>query len=132
MNTKHIGDRGESLAAQYLEEAGYRILDRNYRYERAEVDLVCYDPSGASRGEIVFIEVKTRSGLEYGAPEEAVTDEKQTRIAHASEAYLYERRLEGAPARFDVVSIVLNQGRAPDITHFKNAFWASSSGRSGN
>ena len=125
MSTKHIGDRGETLAAQYLEDAGYRIMDRNYRYERAEVDLVCFDPTGAQRGEIVFIEVKTRSGLGYGAPEEAVTDEKQERIAHASQAYLYERHLEGAPARFDVISILLNQGEAPHIKHFKNAFWAS-------
>jgi putative endonuclease len=125
MNTKHIGDHGEALAAQYLKDAGYQIMDRNYRYERAEIDLVCFDPSGATRGEIVFIEVKTRSGLAYGSPEEAVTNEKQERIAHASEAYLYERRLEGAPARFDVVSILLNQDEAPDINHFKDAFWAS-------
>lgn len=125
MNAKHIGDHGEDLAATYLKDAGYRILDRNYRYERAEVDLVCFDPSGASRGEIVFIEVKTRSGLAFGAPEDAVTEEKQAHVVRASEAYLYERRLEGSPARFDVVGIVLNQGEEPDIAHFKNAFWAS-------
>jgi putative endonuclease len=124
MSTKYIGDRGETLAARYLEGEGYRILDQNYRYERAEVDLVCFDPSGASRGQIVFVEVKTRSGLDYGAPEEAVTEDKQERIARVAEAYLYERRLDGSPVRFDVVSIVLNQDDDPDITHFENAFWA--------
>lgn len=126
MNTKHIGDRGEALAAEYLSQAGYRILDRNYRYERAEIDLVCFDAGDdEARGEIVFVEVKTRSGLAFGPPEEAVTDEKQEHIVHAAKAYVYERRLEGAPVRFDVVSIVLNQDEAPDIDHFKSAFWAS-------
>jgi putative endonuclease len=126
MNAKHIGDHGEALAAEYLSEAGYRILDRNYRYERAEIDVVCFDATAArGRGEIVFVEVKTRSGRGFGSPEEAITDEKQRHIVHAAEAYLYERRLEGAPVRFDVVSIVLNQGSAPDINHIKEAFWAS-------
>lgn len=126
MSTKHIGDRGEAIAAAYLEQAGYRILERNYRFERAEVDLVCFHPApDTERGELVFVEVKTRSGLGFGAPEEAVTEEKQERIVHASQAYLYERRLEGAPVRFDVIGIVLNVGSDPDIEHFENAFWAS-------
>lgn len=126
MNTKPIGDHGEELAAAYLSEAGYRILDRNYRYERAEIDLVCFDATEeGARGRIVFVEVKTRSGLGFGAPEEAVTDEKQDHVIHAAKAYLYERQLEGAPVRFDVISVLLNQDRSPDINHYKGAFWAS-------
>ncbi|NBB73987.1 MAG: YraN family protein [Bacteroidetes bacterium] len=126
MNTKHIGDHGEELAAAYLSEAGYRILDRNYRYERAEIDLVCFDATEqGARGRIVFVEVKTRSGLGFGAPEEAVTDEKQDHVIHAAKAYLYERQLEGAPVRFDVISVLLNQDRPPDIDHYKGAFWSS-------
>jgi putative endonuclease len=123
--TKGIGDAGETIAADYLREEGYRILDRNYRFERSEVDIVCYDPgaSGAEAGgEIVFVEVKARSGLGYGAPEAAVTDEKQQSILKVSRAYLYERRMEGAPCRFDVVSVVLNQEADPDVEHFPNAF----------
>jgi len=126
MNTKPIGDHGEELAAAYLSEAGYRILDRNYRYERAEIDLVCFDATEeGARGRIVFVEVKTRSGLGFGAPEEAVTDEKQDHVIHAAKAYLYERQLEGARVRFDVISVLLNQDRPPDINHYKGAFWAS-------
>lgn len=126
MKRKQIGDRGENLAATYLEQHGYRILDRNYRYERAEVDLVGFEPAETPEqgGTIVFVEVKTRSGLGYGAPEEAVTDAKQQHIVRAAEAYLYERQLEGAPVRFDVISIVLQQGGAPEIEHFEDAFWA--------
>jgi putative endonuclease len=126
MTSKRIGDRGETLAADFLAEQGYRIMDTNYRYERAEVDLVCYEPDEdvARGGEIVFVEVKTRSGLGFGAPEDAVTDEKQQHIVRAAQAYLYERQLEGAPVRFDVVSVVLNQDDTPAIEHFKDAFWA--------
>lgn len=125
MSTKRIGDRGEALAAAYLEADGYRILDRNYRFEQAEVDLVCFQPSpDGEGGEIVFVEVKTRSGLGFGTPAEAVTAEKQARIADVARAYLYERRLEGAPVRFDVIGIVLHREGAPDIEHFENAFWA--------
>jgi putative endonuclease len=121
MPRKEIGNRGEALAAAFLEESGYRILDRNYRFERAEIDLVCLDP-GADGGEIVFVEVKARSGLGFGRPEDSVTQGKQRHIAHAARAYLYERRLEGARCRFDVVSVLLFDVQRPRIEHFKHAF----------
>ena len=125
MSTKKIGDRGEAIAAAYLEEEGYTILERNYRYEHAEVDLVCFKPAVKYKagGELVFAEVKTRTGLGFGRPEEAVTEAKQRNLIHAAEAYLYERKLEGAPCRFDVISIVLQPGQKPQIEHFENAFW---------
>ncbi|WP_022834468.1 YraN family protein [Salisaeta longa] len=123
--TKEIGDHGEDLAMDFLTTRGYRVMDRNYRFEHGEVDAVCYDPAARDgRGELVFVEVKTRSSLAFGTPEEAVTDEKQARIAHAARAYLYERQLEGSPARFDVVTVVLRQGDDPAINHFPDAFWA--------
>lgn len=125
MATKDIGDRGEDLAAAYFESRGYVILDRNYRYQRAEVDLVCWEPAQqGSGGEIVFAEVKTRSGVGFGRPEESVSHEKQRRIVRAAQAYLHERRLEKAACRFDVLSIRLQGGREPMIEHFKRAFWA--------
>jgi putative endonuclease len=116
-----IGERGEALAAAFLEdEAGYRVLERNYRFERNEVDLVCLDPSAG--GEIVFVEVKTRTGTGFGPPEASVTAEKREALVEVSRAYLHERQLEGAPARFDVVGILLTDGD-PDIDHHENAFW---------
>jgi putative endonuclease len=125
MSTKQTGDRGEAMAAAYLERKGYTILERNYRYEHAEVDLVCFKPAAKDRagGELIFAEVKTRTGLGYGRPEDAVTEAKQRTLIHAAQAYLYERKLEGAPCRFDVISIVLQRGRPPRIEHFENAFW---------
>lgn len=119
--TNDIGDRGEDLAASVLQDAGYRVLERNYRFERNEVDLVCMDPKGG--GEIVFVEVKTRTGTGYGPPEASITDEKKAALVEVSRAYLHERQLEGAPARFDVVGILLTDDD-PEVEHYKNAFWA--------
>lgn len=119
--TNEIGDRGEDLAATFLDNAGYRVLERNYRFERNEVDLVCLDPDRG--GEIVFVEVKTRTGTGFGPPEASVTEEKRASLIEVSRAYLHERRLEGAPARFDVVSILLTDAE-PEIEHYENAFWA--------
>lgn len=123
MSTKHIGDRGEALAAAFLEARGYRILERQYRFERAEVDLVCFEPADQYDlgGELVFVEVKTRTGLGFGRPEEAVTPEKKRNIIRAAEAYLHERRLDGSPCRFDVVAVLLGD-EEPQIEHFKHAF----------
>lgn len=119
--TNDIGDRGEDLAASHLEEVGYRVLERNYHFERNEVDLVCLDPEQG--GEIVFVEVKTRSGMDYGAPEASITEEKKQSLIEVARAYLHERQLEGAPARFDVVTVVLTD-EGPEISHYENAFWA--------
>lgn len=124
MNNKDVGDRGEDLAAAHLEARGWLILDRNYRYERAELDIVCYEPTEGG-GTIVFVEVKTRRGLGYGRPEESVTPEKQRTIARVAEAYLYERELLNAPVRFDVVAVLLRDGSEPVIDHFEHAFDAS-------
>lgn len=126
MATKRLGDRGEQLAAEYLESKGYVILDRNYRFQRAEVDLVCFEPAEdpSHGGEIVFAEVKTRSGLGFGRPEEAVSEQKRRHLVRAAQAYVHERRLERSPCRFDVVSILLRDKDEPEIEHFKRAFWA--------
>lgn len=122
-STKHIGDRGEEIAVRFLEERGYRIMDRNYRFERNEVDVVCFHPAPDDEGgEIVFVEVKTRSSLGHGAPDAAVTEAKQQNVRAASQAWLYERQLEGAPARFDVVTVLLNQDESPTVEHHENAF----------
>ena len=121
---KKTGDRGEALAARFLEAKGYTVLERNYRYEHGELDLVCFFPAAKYRagGQVVFVEVKTRTGLDFGRPEEAVTEAKQRTLRHAAEAYLYERKLENAACRFDVVSIVLRPAQPPEIEHFEDAF----------
>lgn len=115
--TKQIGNEGEEIAVAYLESKGYTILERNYFFERAEVDIVAYDESCLS-----FIEVKMRSSTKFGAPEESVTQEKMNNIYRAAEAWIYERKMDGVPVRFDIIAIVQQDNDAPDITHYENAF----------
>lgn len=118
--TNDIGDRGEELAASFLEESGYRVLERNYRFERNEVDLVCLDLE--REREVVFVEVKTRTGHGYGPPEASVTEKKREALIKVGRAFLHDRGLEGSQARFDVIGILLTEGTV-EIEHYENAFW---------
>ncbi|WP_246043181.1 YraN family protein [Fodinibius saliphilus] len=116
--TREIGDEGEELATAYLESKGYTILERNYHFEHAEVDIVAYN----NASHIVFVEVKKRSTNRYGAPEEYVNEEKIQNVYKAAEAWLYERKMDGSPVRFDVIAILQKGNEAPDIKHYENAF----------
>lgn len=119
-STRDIGNEGEELATAYLESKGYTILERNYFFRRAEVDIVAFEESC-----IVFVEVKTRSSNRYGEPEEHIDEQKIRNIYRAAEAWLYEHKMDGSPVRFDVIAILQSGSKAPDIKHFENAFWQS-------
>jgi putative endonuclease len=93
-----------------------KILCRNYRFERGEIDVVAEDGR-----ELVFVEVKTRRTKSYGEPEEAVNAKKQAQLRKVAEGYLFEHRIDDRPCRFDVVAIFFHNGKA-EIKHFKNAF----------
>lgn len=111
-----VGQEWERLAEKHLREAGYRIRERNFRARVGEIDFVAQD------GDVVcFVEVKGRHGTGFGMPEEAVNAEKQRRIFRAAQAYLQRERLEDAPCRFDVVSI-LQDDSASTVRIFRDAF----------
>lgn len=116
--SRQIGDEGEDLAAAYLESKGYTILERNYHFQHAEVDLVAYD----NESYIVFVEVKKRATNIFGEPEEHINKTKMKNIYKAAEAWIYERKMDGAPVRFDVISIVQSGNESPAITHYEHAF----------
>jgi putative endonuclease len=97
---KQFGLTGEALAETYLKQAGYRILERNYRTKLGEIDIIAKD-----HDTIVFIEVKTRRSENYGSPKWAVTPKKQRKISMVALLYLKSTRQSRARARFDVVSI---------------------------
>ena len=120
--TTDIGRRGEDAAQAFLEAKGHRVMDRNFRFGREEVDLVTFEPTPADDGGvIVFVEVKARSGDGFGAPEAAVDTAKQQAIMRVAEAYLHERRLIPSPVRFDVVAVRF-AGDETHVEHFENAF----------
>ncbi len=113
---KRRGAVGELLAVRFLEREGMKILRRNYRFERGEIDIVAEEGE-----EIVFVEVKARRSKAFGEPEEAVTDHKQEQLRKVAEGYLFEHELSDRACRFDVVAIFFHNGRA-EINHIKNAF----------
>jgi putative endonuclease len=111
-----LGKLGEDLACEELRKRGYAILDRRYRRRGGELDIVARDGQT-----IVFIEVKTREGCEYGAGAESVTRLKQSRMASIALDYVSRHKLTESPCRFDVVSIDFN-GDHPRVELYQNAF----------
>lgn len=112
-NYRKRGTYYEQASIRWLEEKGYRIIDKNFRCKFGEIDIIAMD------GDVlVFIEVKYRSTFKSGAPWEAVGLMKQHRICQCAKWYIMSKHLSlSAPMRFDVISI-----SGSDITHFKNAF----------
>ncbi len=117
MDSKQLGRRGEDVAAAYLERAGMTIINRNWRCNAGEVDIVAIDGV-----DLVLVEVKTRRTSAKGTPEEAVTPAKQRRIARIAESYIASAGLTPACVRFDVISLrVIAEDRAL-LRHHVNAF----------
>ncbi|RMG22761.1 MAG: YraN family protein [Bacteroidetes bacterium] len=120
MATPHdLGKKGEELAAGFLEAKGYNILDRNYRFKRAEVDLVALRLEPA---ELVFVEVKARSDTAFTYPEEAVDQAKRQAMFRAADSYIYEKKMMGIPVRFDIIAIGFDNPDHPLIHHIEDAF----------
>ncbi len=115
-NRRKQGKNGEDLAAQYLERSGLKILERNYRFERGEIDLIAEEGE-----ELVFVEVKARRSNTFGPPEDAVTEEKQEQIYAVADGYLFEHNINNRPCRFDVVAIEFRDGCA-EIRYIRDAF----------
>lgn len=110
-----LGKRGEELAIELLRKKKYDILERNWKFNGWEVDIIA-----RRRGEIVFVEVKTRSDDSLMKPEDAVDFNRQCRLTSAANAYINYHKISLAP-RFDIVAIVWNETRC-DINHIEDAF----------
>ena len=113
-----LGDAGEDLVAQWYADAGYRVLDRNWRCREGELDVVA-----ARDSVLVFCEVKTRRSTAFGVPAEAVTVTKQRRIRALAMRWLDDH--PGARARtlrFDVASVLAPRGEAPVLDVIEGAF----------
>ena len=112
-----LGRAGESLAAEYLEEQGLAVLARNWRCAQGELDIVASDGD-----QVIFCEVKTRAGVDYGAPYDAVNPGKVRRLRELARTWLAEHRLSGCRVRFDVVSVLWPPGGPVRIDHFAEVF----------
>ena len=114
-----LGKMGEDLACRELERRGYAIVARRYRRRSGELDIIARD--GAT---LVFVEVKARDGQACGDGGEAVGSVKRRRMTGVALDYMARQHLTDCPCRFDVVSILLQDGR-PQIEVYQNAFDAS-------
>ena len=100
---KNVGDIGEKLAADMLTNSGYRVIARNYIAREGEIDIVAIKD-----GVMHFIEVKTRSGDEFGYPADSVTETKQLHMKKAAASYLASRRGHWNDLSFDVYEVMVN------------------------
>jgi len=112
-----IGALGEQYACRFLEELGYEILERNWRFGKDELDIIA-----RTARELVFVEVKTRRSERHGQPEEAVKKGKRSTMIRGANAYVQETTGELA-LRFDIVSVILHPTGKPYIHHIPDAFY---------
>lgn len=110
-----LGKEGEDMACRFLEENGYSILERNWKWRKLEIDIIaCKDC------ELVIVEVKTRRNNLFGQPEDFVSDYKIRNIINAADAYIKKKRIDMS-VRFDIISIT-GHNNDSEINHIENAF----------
>ena len=114
MNLKQLlGKSGEEIAAEYLENKGYNIIDRNFRCVLGEIDLIV-----KRKGILTFVEVKTRTNEKYGKPSEAVNNIKKNHMKRSAAIFLKENNFSGFTIRFDVIEVYMINGKCK-INHIK-------------
>ncbi|SDC67950.1 putative endonuclease [Sanguibacter gelidistatuariae] len=107
-----VGRRGEDIAATFLVDAGYVLIERNWRGTRGELDIVAWHGE-----EIVVVEVKTRTGLGFGHPAEAITADKLARLKRLAGQWLTEHAPRAASIRIDVLAVILDPTGAARVEH---------------
>ena len=110
-----LGKKGEQLAVKYLLENGYTIVEKNYRFQKAEIDIIAQ-----KNNVLAVVEVKTRSTNYFGNPQDFVNPKKIKLLVSAIDNYVVERDLE-VEIRFDIVAIIKEKSTFK-IEHLKDAF----------
>ncbi len=111
-----LGKKGEDLAFYYLIKKGFKISERNWRYDKAEIDIIAIH-----KNRLVFVEVKTRSAAIYEEPRDAISNSKIKLLTSAAEAYILEKEID-IEARFDVVFIKWYREGKYELNHIEDAF----------
>lgn len=111
-----LGELGEDLAVEELEKNGYEIVERNWRYKKAEIDII------ARKNEVLaIVEVKTRSNNYIGNPQDFVTPKKIKMLVEAVNEYVVSKDLD-VEVRFDIIAIIINQNKLT-LEHLEDAFF---------
>lgn len=115
MNHLKIGQIGEGIAKKYLEEKGYKIIEQNYKTKYSEIDLVC-----EFGGELIIVEVRTKTGENFGSPEETINKRKLKKLYNNARAYAVWKKWKGH-YRVDAVCIVLSYNNTVKrLNHYEN------------
>jgi putative endonuclease len=109
----NTGKKGEDLAAEFLIRNGYEVLRRNFTFRRCEIDIIARKFDW-----LLFVEVKTRTSIGFGHPEEFVESAQAERIVHAAEEFIFTSNWKGH-IRFDIISVTID--RTTHIIHFEDA-----------
>ncbi len=112
-----LGRQGEECAAVYLAARGYTLIERNWRCSQGEIDLIV-----EHCGEVVFVEVKTRSGTRFGHPFEAVTVAKLARLRRLAGTWCGQAAVWPRRIRIDVIGVIASPGGTPVIEHLEGVF----------
>ncbi len=112
-----LGKLGEEIAAQYLLRSGYKILRRNFFFDKAEIDIIAQKEEGT----VVIVEVKTRNSDFFGDPQSFVTPAKIKLLVKAANEYIVSNDLD-VEVRFDIIAVLKNQ-KVEQLEHFENAFY---------
>ncbi|MEC5149078.1 YraN family protein [Cryobacterium sp. GrIS_2_6] len=112
-----LGRLGEEHAARFLTNAGYTLLARNWRCEQGEIDVIVEQD-----GEVAFVEVKTRSGIGFGHPFEAITVVKLARLRRLAAAWCEQADAWPERIRIDAIAVILAPGAVPVIEHLPGVF----------
>lgn len=115
MTTKEFGDLGEDMACEYLAKEGYKLIERNWRFGKKELDIIA-----ETSEQLVFVEVKSRMDTCLEDPTRAITKAKKRHLLKAANAYILEKDID-KEARFDVITVLLNKTGAPTLTHYISA-----------
>lgn len=116
MNHNELGKWGEQFAAEYLEENNYEIIERNWFFAKAEIDIIARKDN-----ELIIVEVKTRNSDFFGDPQDFVTPSKIKLLVKAANEFIISNDLE-LEVRFDIIAILKNKTQE-QLEHFENAFY---------
>ncbi|TYB76032.1 YraN family protein [Bizionia gelidisalsuginis] len=111
-----LGKEGEKMAVAYLQKKGYAILERNYRFQKAEVDIIAQ-----LKDILAIVEVKTRSTADFGNPQDFVKPKQIQRLVSAVHEYVTDNKLD-VEVRFDIIAII-KENKTVKLEHLENAFY---------
>lgn len=114
---QQTGEAGEEFARKWLTEKGYVIREINWRWGRAEIDIIA-----EKEGILIFAEVRSRKSYAFGYPEETVSEQKKKRYSSAANAYIEQSGHQGE-IRYDIIALKIENGQITEAEHLEDAFW---------